>query len=185
VETISAQATIALTEIGDVLRQTDDDATSHFVEAILEADRIALYGLGREGLMLRAFAMRLVHLGLDTHIAGDVTALPIGPASLAIVSAGPGDLRMAETIVRLAREAGSRVVVITAQPDRSVPSLTDLVIIIPAQTMANDAGSASMLPMGSAFEIAMLIYLDLVAIRLRERTGQSLDDLRQRHFNLE
>jgi hypothetical protein len=39
--------------------------------------------------------------------------------------------------------------------------------------------------MGTAYEIAMLIYLDLVAISLREATGQSMEDLRNRHFNLE
>lgn len=175
----------ALAEIATVLHQTDENLATSFAQEILQADRVITYGLGREGLMLRAFTMRLMHLGFDAHIAGDVTAQPVGPGGLTIVGAGPGELRMAETIVRLAREAGARTVVITAQPDGPVPALADLIVTIPAQTMASDAHSDSILPMGTAFEIALLIYLDLIAIRLREMTGQSMDDLRHRHFNLE
>lgn len=179
------KVSMAMAEIAEVLNQTEEVMATQFAEAILHADRVITYGLGREGLMLRAFTMRLMHLGIDAHVAGDVTAKPVGSRGLTIVCAGPGDLHMAETIVSLAKEAGSRTAVITAQPGGSVPALADMVVTIPAQTMANDAASESILPMGTAFEIALLIYLDLVAIRLREMTGQTMEDLRARHFNLE
>jgi 6-phospho-3-hexuloisomerase len=63
--------------------------------------------------------------------------------------------------------------------------MADAVVVIPAQTMANDSGSDALLPMGTVYEIALLIYLDLVAVELRELTGQTLDDIRARHTNLE
>jgi 6-phospho-3-hexuloisomerase len=175
----------AIGELHTTLRSMDERAVARLTDHVIAAGRIACYGLGRELLGLRAFCMRLMHLGLDAHIAGDVTAQPVGKGDLVIVSAGPGALAMAETIVDLARKAGATVVVITAQRDGPVPRKADDVIVIPAQTMANDAGSDSILPMGTAYEIAMLIYLDLVAISLREATGQSMEDLRNRHFNLE
>jgi hypothetical protein len=39
--------------------------------------------------------------------------------------------------------------------------------------------------MGSAFEIAELIVFDLASIRLRELTGQTPEQMRDRHTNLE
>ena len=63
--------------------------------------------------------------------------------------------------------------------------MADAVVVIPAQTMADDSGSDSLLPMGTVYEIALLIYLDLVTVKIRELTGQSLEEIRARHTNLE
>ncbi|MFN8450573.1 MAG: hypothetical protein U0521_18795 [Anaerolineae bacterium] len=44
-------------------------------------------------MMIKALAMRLMHLGFDTHVVGDVTTPPLGAGDLLIVSAGPGNSR--------------------------------------------------------------------------------------------
>ncbi|MBA3415602.1 MAG: hypothetical protein H0U10_10300 [Chloroflexia bacterium] len=84
--------------------------------------------------------------------------------------------------------------VVTAQPGGETSQRADVVVHLPAQTMADDragagagaeAGSVSELPMGTLFEWLELVFFDAVAIRLRERTGQSLDEIRARHTNLE
>jgi 6-phospho-3-hexuloisomerase len=52
--------------------------------------------------------------------------------------------------------------------------------------MADDlAGGASLLPMGTLFEWLELVFFDLVALDVRERTGQSAEQIRARHTNLE
>jgi 6-phospho-3-hexuloisomerase len=51
--------------------------------------------------------------------------------------------------------------------------------------MADDKAGASVLPMGSLYEAAMLIFFDIVSIVLRERTGQTMEGMRARHTNLE
>jgi 6-phospho-3-hexuloisomerase len=52
--------------------------------------------------------------------------------------------------------------------------------------MANDRGSAAgLLPMGSLYEAVQLVFFDLISILLREKTGQSPDEMRARHTNLE
>jgi 6-phospho-3-hexuloisomerase len=180
-----ALANQALAELQDTFARIDPGAADRLAEELLEANRIVCYGLGREGLMIRAICMRLMHLGLDAHMAGDVTAPPIGSGDVLLVSCGPGDLLMVRTMMELAHKPGARVVVLTAQPDGPDPRAADLTITIPAQTMADDRGSESILLMGTAYEIALLIYLDLVAIRIRELTGQSMEQIRARHYNLE
>jgi D-arabinose 5-phosphate isomerase GutQ len=42
-----------------------------------------------------------------------------------------------------------------------------------------------MLLMGTLFEWLQLAFLDLLALRLSERTGQTVDQIRARHTNLE
>jgi 6-phospho-3-hexuloisomerase len=178
-------ANAALEEIRTVFRRTAPDAADRLAREILAASAIHCYALGREALMLRAFCMRLMHLGFDAHWIGDVTAPPAAPGQLVIVASGPGDILMNRSMIQLGQRAGARVLVVTAQPDGPDPKLADVVVMLPAQSMADDAGSARVLPMGTAFEIAMLIFSDLTAIRLQTMTGQSNDDLRARHTNLE
>ena len=174
-----------LNELGAVLSRISDDAYCQFCDEIVQARRIVCFGLGREGLAVRGFCMRLAHLGFDAHVAGDATALPIGSGDLLIVTSGPGNLTLTNAIIDLGRRAGARAVVITAQPDAPDPRAADFAVIIPAQTMADDRGSASVLAMGTAFEIALSMLFDLSVIRIRDLTGQTLEQMRERHFNLE
>jgi 6-phospho-3-hexuloisomerase len=167
-------------------------------DELLKAKRIATYGVGREGLMMRALCMRLMHLGLDAHVVGDMTTPHLGRGDLLVVSAGPGTFSTVKALVGVAAQAGARTAVVTAQPDGPVPRSADAVIQIRAQTMADDLpgisdvsgtpvdrGGSSVLPMGSLYEAAMLIFFDVVSILVRERTGQTMESMRGRHTNLE
>jgi 6-phospho-3-hexuloisomerase len=178
-------AEAALAEIRTVFARTDPGAADRLASEIIAVGTIHCFALGREALMLRAFCMRLMHLGFDAHWIGDVTAPPAAPGQLVIVVSGPGDILMDRAMIQLGKRAGARVLVVTAQPDGPDPQLADAVITLPAQTMADDAGSVRVLPMGTVFEIALLIFFDLTALRLQTMTGQSNDDLRARHTNLE
>jgi 6-phospho-3-hexuloisomerase len=183
---VQAMARQALSEIESVFRKLAADAAERMCREILSARRIACYGVGREGLMMKALCMRLMHLGLDAHVAGDMTAPPLGEGDLLIASAGPGTFSTVMALLGVARAAGAHTMVVTAQPQGAAPSSADLVIELPAQTMANDRGGpASLLPMGSLYEAAQLIFFDLISILLREETGQSPDQMRARHTNLE
>lgn len=51
--------------------------------------------------------------------------------------------------------------------------------------MANDRGGASILPMGTAFEIGTGLLLVLLVRRLLDLPGQTLGELCARHANLE
>ena len=189
----------ALDEIRTVLDAGADREADRLCGELLAAHRIATYGVGREGLMMRALCMRLMHLGLDAHVVGDMTTPHLGQGDLLVVSAGPGTFSTVNALLGVARDAGARTAVVTAQPDGPAPRSADTVIHLRAQTMADDLprkisdfsgtpedrGGASVLPMGSLYEAVMLIFFDIVSILLRERTGQTMDGMRGRHTNLE
>lgn len=175
----------AMDEVRQVLQEGAAAEAERLRDELLNAKRIATYGVGREGLMMRALCMRLMHLGLDAHVVGDMTTPHLGRGDLLVVSAGPGTFSTVNALLGVAHEAGARTVVVTAQPDGPAPRAADEVIYIRAQTMADDRGGTSVLPMGSLYEAAMLIFFDIVSILLRERTHQTMDGMRDRHTNLE
>ncbi len=176
----------ATREVAKVLDRIPPETMEELCAEIERARRIACYGVGREGLMMKALCMRLMHLGLEAHAVGEMTTPPIGVGDLLLASAGPGEFATVLALLSVARDAGARTAVVTAQPSGKAPQHTDLVVYLPAQTMADDEGSvASVLPMGSLYEAAQLLYFDILSIRLRERLGQSAEEMRARHTNLE
>jgi 6-phospho-3-hexuloisomerase len=181
----SALVAGALDEIRGVLEAGAAAEVDRLCDELLKARRIACYGVGREGLMMRALSMRLMHLGLDAHVVGDMTTPPLGEGDLLVVSAGPGSFSTVKALLGVAHSAGARVTAVTAQPGGEVASAADTVIQLRAQTMADDKGGKSVLPMGSLYEAAMLIFFDIVSIVLRERMGQTMEGMRGRHTNLE
>src|SRR5712691_729738 len=175
----------ALDEIRAVLEDGAAAEVDTLCDELLKTHRIACYGVGREGLMMRALCMRLMHLGLDAHMVGDMTTPALGQGDLLVVSAGPGNFSTVKALVGVAHSAGARVAAVTAQATGEVPTAADIVIHLRAQTMADDKGGRSVLPMGSLYEAAMLIFFDIVSIELRERTDQTMEEIRGRHTNLE
>ncbi|MBC2836556.1 SIS domain-containing protein [Paragemmobacter straminiformis] len=184
---LADQATRAAAEIREAVAAIAPAAMSGMVDELAAARRIVCYGVGREGLMMRALAMRLYHMGLDAHVVGDMSCPPVGPGDLLLVSAGPGGFSTVDGLIGVARTAGARVACITAQPQGSASRAADRVFLIPAQTMANDKGPAatSVLPMGSLFEGAQFLAFELLVLALRDHLGEPPDAMRARHTNLE
>jgi 6-phospho-3-hexuloisomerase len=174
-----------LAEIDRVLSQVSETEIDELCQVITRARHIVVYGLGREGLAMRSFAMRLMHLGLDVAVLGDMTTPPIGPGDLFLVSCGPGYLSTVQALTGVARQVGGRIAMLTAQPQAPLPQQADLLVYLPAQTMAEDEQSSSVQAMGSAFEQALWILFDALVPRLQTALGQSADDVRRRHTNLE
>ena len=165
----------------------DPSAMAALVEELADAGRVVCYGVGREGLMMRALAMRLYHMGLDAHVVGDMSCPPLGKGDLLVVSAGPGDFSTVMGLVGVAQRDGARVACVTAQAAGRVPEASDRVLVIPAQTMADDTGPAvaSVLPMGSLIEGAQYLVFEILILMLRDRLGVSPEAMRARHTNLE
>ena len=176
----------ALDDLAGVFHRLDPAAVDRALTEIVGARRIALYGVGREGLQIKGFAMRLFHLGLSVAMVGDMTTPHLGDGDLLIVSAGPGSFSTVEALMGVARRDGARTLVVTAQPSGSAPAAADCVVTVPAQTMADDSGpSTSVLPMGSLYEGAQYILFEIMILMLRDRLGVTAEVMRSHHTNLE
>jgi 6-phospho-3-hexuloisomerase len=176
----------ASTEVAEALSLALPDQADAMATLILNASKIALHGLGREGLMMKALAMRLFHMGLDVHVVGEMTMPYIGKDDLLIVSAGPGHFETVLALVNQAKKAGAQTLCITADPLAAVPTAADHVIHLAAQTMANDQdGPASILPMGSLYEVVMFMFFEILVLNIRDMRGINPEDMRAFHTNIE
>jgi 6-phospho-3-hexuloisomerase len=176
----------ALAEIGEVFHHIDDTKVDGAIDMIATAGRIAAYGVGREGLQVKGFAMRLFHLGLKASVVGDMTTPRIGKGDLLLVSSGPGYFSTVAGLMDVARQGGAKTLLVTAQPKGKCAEMADFVLPLPAQTMADDQSErVSVLPMGSLFEGAQYILFEVMILRLRDKLGITPEQMRNNHTNLE
>jgi 6-phospho-3-hexuloisomerase len=176
----------ALADLSSVFDKIDDAAVDAAIAELAAARRVAFYACGREGLQLRGFCMRLFHLGRTVTMVGDMTAFPIGPGDLFFGVCGPGHVSTSSALIGVAKAAGARTLVVTAQPSGATSRLADTTLLLPAQTMADDRGeNVSVLPMGSVMEGALFVLFEVMVLKLRDRLGVTPEAMRANHTNLE
>jgi 6-phospho-3-hexuloisomerase len=176
----------ALDELAGTFKQLNGSDVDQALELIARANKIVVFGCGRERLQMMGFAMRLFHMGLAASVAGNMTTPPIGKGDLFIASVGPGDLSTVQALLAVAKKAGATTLILTAQPNGPAGALADFILTIPAQTMADDQGAnkRSVLPMGSLFEGALFILFEVMVLRLKETLSISAEAMRGRHESM-
>ncbi len=179
--------TSALRELEGVFDRLNDDDVDKANEMIAKANKIVVFAGGREKLQIMGFAMRLYHMGLDVAVEGDMTTPPVGKGDLFIVTIGPGEISTGLALLNVAKKAGANILFITAQPDGRGADYADFVLTLPAQTMADDQGTAktSVLPMGSLYEGALFILFEIMILKLIDNLGITPEAMRANHTNME
>ncbi|MDD4127748.1 MAG: SIS domain-containing protein, partial [Methanomicrobium sp.] len=80
-------------EVASLIDQMSDENTEKFLSELLKERRIYVAGAGRSGLIGRAFAMRLMHLGLDSYVVGETVTPAMETGDLVIVFSGRSEER--------------------------------------------------------------------------------------------
>jgi 6-phospho-3-hexuloisomerase len=181
---VRALGTRACQDLEAVFSKLEPSQLETLSQELLSAKRIVCYGVGREGLMMEAIAMRLMHAGFKSYVVGEMVTPPVGAGDVFFTSAGPGHFSTIETLLKVAREAGGRTVIVTAQPARASQMPVDVVIHLPAQTMVDVTAGLSVLTMGTHYEAALLLFGDLLILRLLELTHQKREDMYTRYTNM-
>lgn len=188
--TISTGAAISLVanellraaERTSVVSSSELDALVRLIEG---AEGVFVLGAGRSGIALRMTAMRLMHLGLNVHVVGDVTAPSIGPGDVLLTASGSGTT---ESIVRAAQrasDAGASVGLITTSETSPLAEIAEVKVLVPAAQKLDRSAASSSQYAGSLFEQVVVVVGDGVFHALWQRQGSSADELWPRHSNLE
>ncbi|RLG88377.1 MAG: 6-phospho-3-hexuloisomerase [Thermoprotei archaeon] len=181
------------------LNMINDSEIDNFVNVLVktykENRKVLVIGAGRSGLVGKAFAMRLMHIGFNVYVLGETIVPALSPGDLVIAISGSGRTKLVVTAAEVAKGLGAKVVAITSFPDSPLGKLADLVIRVPGRTKisAEDDYNIRQLlgiyeplaPLGTLFELTALITLDSVISELMNRLGISEEDLRKRHANIE
>jgi 6-phospho-3-hexuloisomerase len=181
----SQNETLILHELERTLAAVSEVDTTAAQLAILAARRVFVMGAGRSGLALKMAAMRLMHLGLVVHVAGEVTAPAIGRGDLLMVASGSGTTAGVVHAAEVAVKAGAQVLALTATRESKLGQLAKNLIVIPAATKQDHGGMKSEQYAGALFEQSTLLIMDAMFQGMWSESGESAEELWQRHANLE
>jgi len=185
-----------------VLRSVDvisDEETQRMLELLEEAYRnrskVLVMGAGRSGLVGKAFAMRLLHMGFQVYVLGDTIIPRITSGDIVIAISGSGRTRLIVVAAEAAKNVGAKIIAITTYPDSPLGKLADIVVRIPGRTKIakeEDYFARQILgiheplaPLGTLFEDTAMIFLDSIIVELMSRLGKTEEDLRNAHANIE
>lgn len=158
--------------------ENDIEGTAEFVEAIIGARKVFIYGVGRSGLIAKAFAIRLVQMGLEVYFVGETVTPIVEEGHLVVIVSHTGETMSAIQTANIVRRVGARVITITANAHSKLASASNVVVLIHPP---KDEDRRRLAPLGTLFEVATLIYLDGIVAQLMEKLGQGEGSMRKRH----
>ncbi len=172
-------------EITNTAAKLDARELAGLAAHLSQGGRVFVAGAGRSGLVLRMAAMRLMHLGLTVHIAGDTTTPAITSGDLLLVASGSGTTSGVVKSAETAAKAGARIAAFTTNPDSPLAGLADALVIIPAAQKTDHGSSVSRQYSGSLFEQVLFLATEAIFQSLWDNTDEPAEDLWLRHANLE
>ena len=176
---------LILAELDRTLRAVAPAEAHAAQELILGAKRVFVTGSGRSGLAIRMAAMRLMHLGLTVHVAGEVTTPALAGDDLLLIASGSGTTASAVLSAETAQKVGARVLLLTAARSSRLADLADVTLLIPAATKQDHHGSLSQQYAGALFEQSVLLVMDALFQQMWHTRGETAEQLWKRHANLE
>ncbi len=180
----SNQALI-LQELERTLAAVSHEEIASAQRMLLDAERVFVMGAGRSGLALKMVAMRLMHLGLNVHVVGEVTAPAIGPGDVLLVASGSGTTASVVHAAEVAGRVGAQVVVLTTARESELARLAESLVVIPAATKQDHGETRSRQYAGALFEQCALLVMDAMFQGMWRERGESAEELWKRHANLE
>jgi 6-phospho-3-hexuloisomerase len=182
---IALNLSLVRDEIAETAAQIDQKQLAGLTAQIGMADRIFVAGAGRSGLVLRMAAMRLMHLGLTVHVAGDTTTPAISSGDLLLVASGSGTTSGVVKAAETAARAGASVAALTTNQGSPLASLSDALVIIPAAQKTDHGSGLSRQYSGSLFEQVLFLVTESVFQTLWDNADEPAEQLWLRHANLE
>lgn len=173
-----------LEEHRKVLLDIKEEETQKLLDAIAEAKCIQVFGMGRMKCAVRAFVMRLMHMGLNAHVVYDTSCPNIGPGDLLIVNCACTTIGY--MVMQFAKKLGAKVVAITANPYSKAAKLCDFTVSLRGQVHGGrEYEIPSIQPMAALFEQTIFIYEDIVIQLLIKKLGITAEQMAERHTNLD
>jgi 6-phospho-3-hexuloisomerase len=183
---IELQYDKVLNEVKKTLDSSNFDNLDCFVNKIINADKIVVFGAGRVGLVMKTFAMRLSHLDFECYFIGDVNLPKTNSGDLIIIGSGSGNTKSVVTIAEIAKNNGLEVVSITSNPDSNIANMSSSLIHIICETKEAKSGNRfSIQPMTTLFEQSLLIFLDSLILVLMKKMDETHESMLERHNSIE
>ena len=164
-------ASVVLNELHHTLSKIDIQKANEFVELVDQAQEVFCAGAGRSGFQVKGFAMRLMHMGINSYVVGETCTPNIRENGLLVICSGSGETKSLVNHANKAKEVGAKIALITINPESTIAKLADVVVEIsaPSPKSAKQGDIKSIQPMGSLFEQSEGIFMDISIMMLMEK----------------
>ena len=177
---------VILSELDSALKTSDFTDLHNFISKITSASNIVVFGAGRVGLMMKTFAMRLNHLGLNSFFLGEINLPATGKGDLLVIGSGSGNTKSVVSIAQIAQSKGLDIISVTSNVDSEIAGLSSSLVHLNCQTKESVAEpKLSIQPMTTIFEQSLLIFLDALVLDLMETLGEDNESMSKRHNVIE
>lgn len=160
-----------------------------------EGRKALVVGAGRSGLVGKAFAMRLMHVGIDVYVMGETITPAIGEGDVVIIISGSGSGAMSIAAARMAKRLGSVIFAVTSYPDSDLGQASDYIVVVPGREAVAEESDyqsrqllgehESLAPMGTLFEGTCAVLLDGLIAELMTRLEVSEISMKEKHSTIE
>ena len=179
-----------MTEIANnILRVTNEieiERINEITKLIYNSRKIFIYGAGRSGFIGRAFAQRLMHLGVDSVFIGDSITPQFIENDLLILISGSGETSSPVAIAKKCKKLKGKIILITSHPESSIGKISNSIINIKSKSKADLQKSSDILaPYTSLFDITTLAFFDSLARVIMDDKNITEIDIDKRHATLE
>jgi 6-phospho-3-hexuloisomerase len=194
-ESIISIASYIANSVNIIKEYQIEDFLKKLIEIYKEGRKVLVVGAGRSGLIGRAFAMRLMHLGFNVYVLGDTVVPPLRAGDALIAISGSGRTRSVITVAEAAKSVGAKVIALTTYINSPLAKVSDIIVEIPGRTKVsseNDYYTRQLIgiyeplaPLGTLFELVAMVVLDAVVAELMVQLGKTEEDLKKLHANIE
>jgi 6-phospho-3-hexuloisomerase len=194
-ESIISIASYIANSVNIIKEYQVEDFLKNLIEIYKEGRKVLVVGAGRSGLIGRAFAMRLMHLGFNVYVLGDTVVPPLRAGDALIAISGSGRTRSVITVAEAAKSVGAKVIALTTYINSPLAKVSDIIVEIPGRTKVsseNDYYTRQLIgiyeplaPLGTLFELVAMVVLDAVVAELMVQLGKTEEDLKKLHANIE
>lgn len=181
--------------VSKITQTVNQDEINQMIDIIMDVENIFLMGLGRSGLVAKAFGMRLMHLGLNVYIVGETITPAITEKDCLIAISGSGETSYIVSTSGIAKNIGSKIIAITSYTESTLAKESDLIVQLKGRTKIDNEQNyisrqisgqhQTLSPMGTIFEISALVFLDSLIAQMMHNLGKTEEDLKSRHTVLE
>jgi len=178
-----------LSEIKKSISSLKTEQVEKMIDMITESGdrKIFVVGAGRSGLIGRAFAMRLMHLGFNAYVVGETITPALSRGDILLAVSGSGATTFSLEAAKTSKRAGGKVIAITSYPNSPIGRLADHVVILKGKTKMIEETEVYKLPvpLGTLFEASCLVFFDSVVVELMHRLNKTEEYMRRRHTTIE
>jgi 6-phospho-3-hexuloisomerase len=179
----------------DVSRSLDLGALDEFARMLNAANRIFVMGAGRSGLVARSFAMRLMHIGYQVYVVGEIVTPAVTAGDVVVAISGSGNTRTISEFGEICKKLNVKLITVTSNPNSMLGRISDLVVTLDVNQRHDHSkeymerqlsgNHKSMTPLGTLFELTAAVFLDSFIAKLMVVRGVDEAYLKTRHTVLE